>query len=194
MIKIIVGSNAHREEKIVTPDRTIRDILEEAQINYHVGTVCLNNDIIESHNMDTTIGDYSDGDDMLFLTVIENKCNAMRIVNAMGTYVVKMDFGPEEIAILEDNDEESLQLKKDKKVLFAVGVGETSEISRFGVVFSEVNDGKFTMSVDAESDEDFALRYGKTINMLRKMETQIQAAVDLVSDDAMELIERIEHI
>lgn len=194
MIKVIVGSNAHREEKIVTPDRTIRDILEEAQINYHVGTVCLNNDIIESRDMDATIGDYSDGDDMLFLTVIENKCNAMRIVNAMGTYVVKMDFGPEEIAILEDNDEESLQLKKDKKVLFAVGVGETPEISRFGVVFSEVNDGKFTMSVDAESDEDFALRYGKTINMLRKMETQIQAAVDLVSDDAMELIERIEHI
>lgn len=196
MVKIIVGNNTRREEYVFANTTTIRTILEEAQVNYHVGTTCLNNNMLDGSDLDLTLADFSIDDDcdLAFLTVIENKNNAVRVVDAMGSYVIQTEFGMDDIQTCESFNPSALVLRDGERILFAVAAGEEMELSRFGICFNRERDGKCCFDVDAEDDADFAARFGDVVVYLKKIEPQVAAAMEVIEESALDVMSMIEHI
>lgn len=72
MIKCIVGNNVKRETKIVNSSATLRQVLEEAGIDYTRGTVNLDGSTLMPGDLDKTFAQHG----------ITEKCYLLQVVKA----------------------------------------------------------------------------------------------------------------
>lgn len=72
MIKCIVGNNVKRETKIVNSSATLRQVLEEAGIDYTRGTVNLDGSTLGPGDLDKTFAQHG----------ITEKCYLLQVVKA----------------------------------------------------------------------------------------------------------------
>ena len=73
MVKVVVGNNVNRESVIVDSSTTLRAVLEEAQIDYTVGTMHLDGATLQPGDLDKTFGDFG----------ITEKCFLLNVVKAV---------------------------------------------------------------------------------------------------------------
>lgn len=72
MIKVTIGNNTGRTTVIVNPDTTLRQCLEDNEIDYSVGTMNLDGSSLRPGDLDKTFAEYG----------IEEKCYLMNVVKA----------------------------------------------------------------------------------------------------------------
>ena len=72
MIKVVVGNNVKRETKIVNSSATLRNVLEEAGIDYTRGTVNLDGSTLAPGDLDKTFAQFG----------ITEKCYLLQVVKA----------------------------------------------------------------------------------------------------------------
>lgn len=72
MIKVTVGNNVKRESVIVDADTTLRDVLEDAGIDYTRGTMHLDGSSLQAGDLDRTFEDFG----------ITEKCFLLNVVKA----------------------------------------------------------------------------------------------------------------
>lgn len=72
MVKVIVGNNVKRETAIVPPTSTLREVLEEHNIDYSTGTMHLDGSSLQPGDLDKTFEDLG----------ISEKCFLMNVVKA----------------------------------------------------------------------------------------------------------------
>ena len=58
IVNVKVGTNLNRSQVMVQSNKTIREILEENEINYATSTVFLDGTTLEAGGMDKTLDDY----------------------------------------------------------------------------------------------------------------------------------------
>lgn len=59
IVNVKIGTNLNRTTVSVTSDRTIRQLLEENNINYATTTVFLDGDTVRAGDMDKTLEDFN---------------------------------------------------------------------------------------------------------------------------------------
>lgn len=62
IVNVKIGTNLNRETISVTSDRTIRELLEQQNINYATTTVFLDGDTIRAGDMDKTLDEFNIAD------------------------------------------------------------------------------------------------------------------------------------
>lgn len=72
MIKVIVGTNTNKETLIVEASRTLRSVLEEAEVNYSGGTLNLDGAPVKIGDLDKTFTEIG----------ITEKCYLINIVKS----------------------------------------------------------------------------------------------------------------
>lgn len=194
MIKIKISENLERHEPILVPlNTTIRAALESSEVNYTNTTVELNHHPIAREDLDCTFAELGiEEEAVAFITCITKLNNAARMVKFNNTYVIQVDFGREDIAVLEEQFPDALTLMNDNFDLdFRVTYGDYPEVSKYGVCFATENtEHQCSIAVVCESDEEFVSKYGRIIQRLEKVE---EAATEkLLEIETPDIIGRIE--
>ena len=76
MIKVTVGTNTRRTSVIVEPNRTLRSVLEDQEIDYSTGTLHLDGSTITPGQLDKTFAELG----------ITEKCFLISVVKADGAF------------------------------------------------------------------------------------------------------------
>jgi len=69
MIKVTVGNNLERNDKIVNPNTTLRTVLNDANINYICGMMNLDGSPLDDEDLDRTFADFGITDRCFLLNV-----------------------------------------------------------------------------------------------------------------------------
>lgn len=187
MIKIIVKSNTTSKSIIADENRTLRSILEEAGVDYSVGTTSLDGVSLPAGGIDKTFADYG-VTEKCYLMNVAKMDNAAAIKIVGGVAVIESALKLEDIKKLAKYRPAALSLfegtGKDKEEVFAIGAGRGyGSISTFGASFGShtTTDGKATITIEIpEGTEDpkayIADKVGVAILNLNKVEAQFEAA------------------
>ena len=76
MIKVTVGTNTRRTSVIVAPNRTLRSVLEDQEIDYSTGTLHLDGSTVTPGQLDKTFAELG----------ITEKCFLISVVKADGAF------------------------------------------------------------------------------------------------------------
>jgi len=71
MIKVTVGNNLERKDEIVSPNTTLRTVLETANINYNYGIMNLDGSPLDDEDLDSTFADFGVTDRCFLLNVVK---------------------------------------------------------------------------------------------------------------------------
>lgn len=71
MIKVTVGNNVKRESMIVDAGRTLRDVLEEAGVDYTRGVMHLDGSSLNPGDLDKTFADFGIAEKCFLLNVVK---------------------------------------------------------------------------------------------------------------------------
>lgn len=71
MIKVVVGNNVSRETQIVDSTVTLRQVLEDANIDYTRGTMHLDGATLQPGDLDKTFADFGIADKCFLLNVVK---------------------------------------------------------------------------------------------------------------------------
>lgn len=187
MIKIIVKSNTTSKSIIADENRTLRSILEEAGVDYSVGTTSLDGVSLPAGGIDKTFADYG-VTEKCYLMNVAKMDNAAAIKIVGGVAVIESALKLEDIKKLAKYRPAALSLfegtGKDKEEVFQIGAGRGyGSISTFGASFGShtTTDGKATITIEIpEGTEDpkayIADKVGVAILNLNKVEAQFEAA------------------
>ena len=187
MIKIIVKSNTTSKSIIADENRTLRSILEEAGVDYSVGTTSLDGVSLPAGGIDKTFADYGVTEKCYLMNVAKvDNAAAIKIVG--GVAVIESALKLEDIKKLKKYRPNALSLfegsGKDKEEVFQIGAGRGyGSISTYGASFGShtTTDGKATITIEIpEGTEDpkayIADKVGVAILNLNKVEAQFEAA------------------
>ena len=72
MIKVIMGNNVKRKTEILDENTTLREALEDAEIDYTVGIMNLDGSTLEPGDLDCTFSDFG----------ITEKCYLLNVIKA----------------------------------------------------------------------------------------------------------------
>lgn len=187
MIKIIVKSNTTSKSIIADENRTLRSILEEAGVDYSVGTTSLDGVSLPAGGIDKTFADYG-VTEKCYLMNVAKMDNAAAIKIVGGVAVIESALKLEDIKKLAKYRPAALSLfegtGKDKEEVFQIGAGRGyGSISTYGASFGShtTTDGKATITIEIpEGTEDpkayIADKVGVAILNLNKVEAQFEAA------------------
>lgn len=76
MIKVTVGTNTRRTSVIVEPNKTLRSVLEDQEIDYSTGTLHLDGSTVTPGQLDKTFAELG----------ITEKCFLISVVKADGAF------------------------------------------------------------------------------------------------------------
>lgn len=71
MIKVTIGNNVKRKSEIVDENTTLREALEDAEIDYTAGIMNLDGSTINSGDLDRTFADFGITDKCYLLNVVK---------------------------------------------------------------------------------------------------------------------------
>mgnify|MGYP007113029326 CR=1 FL=1 len=71
MIQVTVGTNTKREKKIVEPHTTLREVLEESEVNYEVAQVHLDGCTLEPGDLDRSFSEIGITDTCYLIAVVK---------------------------------------------------------------------------------------------------------------------------
>lgn len=182
MKKICIHSNHNYKEVIVTDSKTVRQILDEAAINYANGLPRVDGLTLLAEDLDRPISQFSTNDEV-HIGISVKADNAAELVVAGNVGVLKSEVKLEDYVVVKKYEPDALVLVDDKgNEVFAVDVDDvpTGDANKYGVCFSSTptRDGyaqvSFMIDCDAESLEDVLEdEYGAAIANLETIEANI---------------------
>jgi len=200
MIKAIIGNNISRSQSIIDENTTLRDALEQANIDYAIGMTSLDGVTLKAGDLDKTFADFG----------IEDHCYLMNVVKADNAATIKVVGG---VAVVESGAELATIAKvakyrpkalslfkgtgKDKEEVFKVGIAKagTGSINQYGASYGTATnaDGKATITLMIPDGTTNAKAWvmekvGPAILNLNKVEAQFEGAIDEI-DAELEAIE-----
>lgn len=187
MIKVTIKKNTTAQSVIIDENTTLRQALENAGIDYSVGTTSLDGVTLPAGGIDKTFADYGITEKCYLMNVAKfDNAAAIKIVG--GVAVIESALKLEDIKKLAKYRPAALRLfegtGKDKEEVFVIGAGRGyGSISTYGASFGghTTTDGKATITIEIpEGTEDpkayIADKVGVAILNLNKVEAQFEAA------------------
>lgn len=203
MLNIIVGNNMGRQSMIIDENTTIRQALEQADIDYSRGMTSLDGVTLQPGQMDKTFVELGITEKCYLMNVVKAD-NAATIKVVGNVAVVESAATLETIAKLAKYRPAALSLfegsGKDKEEVFRVGVAPkgNGSIGTYGVSFGTGTnaDGKALVTFQLPDDIDDAVEYvtekvGTAILKLNKVEEQFAAASTEISEELAAIKENI---
>ena len=202
MIKVTVGNNMSRQSVIVDEEKTLREVLEENNVDYSHAAPSLDGSTLRPGDLDKTFAEMGITSACYLLTVVKAD-NAAAIAIMGGACVIKSAHSIAEIKKVQKYRPEALVLYKgegkDKEPVFAVGVGSgAGKINEFGATFGgqESSDGKATITImvpdGTKEPADWAQEYiGTAILKLNKVEEKFGEALNSIDTEVAAIRENI---
>lgn len=196
MIKVTLISNSGRTTVMASEDASVRDILEENDINYAVGVTAIDGCPLKTGEMDKTLSDMG-VNEKCFLSVVVKADNAANAMIAGGAVIVTSSLKRSDIELVKKFRKNALTLfegeGKDKEPVFCIDLTENSAgyINKNGVTFGPTTsaDGNATVTLVTDPDiedvaEFFADKYGSAMLQLQKLEETIPAQLEEIHNEA----------
>lgn len=137
MIKVTLITNAGKKNVIVPENKTLRQIYEENDVNYHATTNSVDSVPLQIGDLDKTLAQLGVGETCRMSSIVKMD-NAAKIVIAGNAAVVKSEVKLDDWKkCLKFDDELGLYDEQDEP-LFKVSVDECSpgSLTKYGAVFS----------------------------------------------------------
>lgn len=186
MINVTIGNNMKRTTMNISEETTLRQALEQADINYTVGMTSLDGATLQPGELDKSFAQMGITEKCYLLNVVKADC-AAAIKIAGKACVVESKYTVDDIALLEKFRPRALKLydAEKKEVLFAVGMNKqgNGSINGYGVSFAPGTSGaKATVTLMipenvADGKQWAADTIGVAILHLNKVENQIPDAL-----------------
>ena len=186
MIKITLVSNNPRVTDIVAETKTVRQILEDHNVQYANATVSMDGFTLKLGDLDKTLAQLGITEKTT-ISALANKDNAAQAVIVGSSCVVKSALTPEEIKQLKKLSPESLVMSDEEgEPVFAIDIDEETpgSINNVGACFGKATsvDGKATITtvLDPTSEDPIELVYknlGTALSYLNEMEEQLAEVI-----------------
>lgn len=69
MLKVTIGTNTSRKAVVVSPDKTLRDVLTENGVNLNVGKLMIDGGAINANQLDQTLAEIGVQDNAYIISV-----------------------------------------------------------------------------------------------------------------------------
>ncbi len=137
MLQAIIGNNMGRNIVIVSEDATLRQVLEENNIDYTVGMTSLDGATLRAGDLDKTFADFGITEKCYLLNVVKAD-NAAHVKVFGNACVVESDYSVEDLQKVAKFRPKKLSLfTDDKEEYFKVMVGKgLGGINKYGASFS----------------------------------------------------------
>ncbi len=207
LISVVIANNARRSTKVLDDSTTLRQALEEAQVDYSMSSPWLDGCALQPGDLDKSFADFGVTDHCQ-LTSIVKTTNAMTVKVVDNVCIFESGLTPDELRFLASQSPESLaqinHASDDVDVVeFIVGVSPSGEgsVSRFGVLYNELpgSNGKARVSVQVPSGledvKEYLLdTYGDQIRRLSAIEAGLPCALEQARSARAELAAKIQVI
>ncbi len=203
MIKVFVGNNIRRNAVIIDENTTLRATLEDAGVDYTVGTTSLDGSSLAPGDLDKTFADFGVTEKCYLLNVVkvDNAATAKILGSAC---VLTSTHSLETIKLVQKYRPNSLCLYdgegRDREEVFRVGITTKNNgtVNKFGVGFSDTPgaDQKATVTMmipdgtpdpKAWAEENL----GGAILMLTKVESQITSVLEEINQEKAKVSQAI---
>jgi len=71
MIKVLIGTNTNRKNVVVDPNRTLKSVLEEHNIDYSTGGIHLDGAAVGGEDLNKTFTDHGITEDCILISVVK---------------------------------------------------------------------------------------------------------------------------
>ena len=204
MIKVVTGNNVKRESVIVDGSTTLRQVLEDAGIDYTRGTMHIDGVSLQAGDLDKSFDDFGITEKCFLLNVVKAD-NAASITVVGDAVVIKSAMTLEELEMVQAYRPEVLTLyggEDEKEPIFKVSVGCKGDINTYGATFaSETHDEERKATItkllpcngcsDCDIKETVAETIGVSILNLKKVEEKIPAALREIAAEKAEIMANI---
>lgn len=190
MINVTIITNAGQSKVMVSEDATIREILEENNVNYATGVTSIDGCPLHSGDMDKTFADMG-VEARCYLSCVVKADSAATAVIAGSSCVITSTMKLEDLKTIKALRPKALVMYegegKDKEPVFAIGVTERSagSINENGATFGPVvsKDGYATITMNFGPDvEDPAKKveetYGLGLLRLNQLEKTFESVLE----------------
>ena len=186
MIKVTVGNNVSRSNVIVDENTTLKEVLEQAGVDYTRGSITLDGATVMAGGLNKTFAEYGVQESCYLLNVAKAD-NAGKVTVAGDAIVITSTLPLEDIKTVAKYRPKELTLyggEDGKEPLFAIGVGFES-INQFGINFStaartEGKEAQITVSLprDTKEPKDYISdTYGAALIALGKLEEKLPGVI-----------------
>lgn len=187
MINVTLITNGSRDNVLVSENKTLREVLEENDINYAVGQTAIDGCPINAGDMDSSFADLG-VTEKCYLSVVVKAMNAATMTAVGGAVVLTSEATLEDIKLIQKYEPKKLCLyDEDGNAIFAVATTEDSAgtINKYGVEFGPRTnaEGKAMVTLVIGPDvEDVAAaleeKYGRALLKLEQLEQTFAEVID----------------
>lgn len=196
---IVTSTTAGRKTAIVPDTQTIREALENAEVNYAASVTYLDGVALPAGGLDKTFADYGITEKCTLTNAVKadnaadvKLVGSVAVITSVATYdelqkLAKM--APEALTVVDEDDDP----------VFVVGTAKTAagcfdnNAAFFGTAKSV--DGKATITVnmpEGQGKEWFADKYAGALKNLKIIENGLAEAVERVNSEFNEILESIQ--
>ena len=199
MIRVTIGNNVRRNNITIDENTTLRQALEQAEIDYSVGMTSLDGTTLQAGDLDKTFAQFGIAEKCFLLNVVKAD-NAAKIKIVGNVAVVESDAKLNTIKKLAKYRPDGLVLYegtgKDKEEVYAVGAAPqgNGSINRYGASFGTATtvDGKALITIaipegTADPKKWAVENIGTAILNLNKVEAQFAAKVEEVDTELADI-------
>lgn len=182
MVKITLITNNPKETEIVPETTTVREFLENHDVNYGLASTSIDGVPLQTGEMDKSFMELGI-EDRAIVTCLPNKDNGAQAIVVGSSCVVKSTLTPADIKRIKKFHPEALIMDdEDGEPVFAIDIDENmpGSINNNGACFGSATstDGKATITVvldpAAENTEELVYnRLGRALMYLKEMEEHI---------------------
>ena len=199
MKRITILNNSGRQTVIVPENKTVRQILEENNVNYSVGVTGINGITLADAQLDGGIGDFVDGDSA-FLTVVVKAQNAADVSVLGNAAIVESDILLDDLKLIKKYRPDALVLKdEDGAPYFMVGIADdpAGEADKFGFIASPTatNEGYAQVTLMVDIDDNIIDRLedelGACLINLDEIEKAVPGLIDEIKAEREAVRSRI---
>ena len=201
MIKVYVGNNLNRKAVNVSNDSTLRQVLEENNIDHGVGMTSLDGATLQPGDLDKTFTQMGVTGETCYLLNTAKAVNAAGIKVLAQTAVVASDFTREQIAEVKKYRPKAMAIidPETKEEVFTVCLTSgDGMINGIGAEFGsgKTADGKACISLripDGKDAKEFIEeKVGVAILNLQKVEAQWTGALQEIAEEKAAILDQIE--
>ena len=192
MIKVTIVSNNPRITDIVAETKTVRQVLEDHDVNYTNASVSMDGFTLQLGDLDKTLAQHG-VTEKTTISALANKDNAAQAIIVGSSCVIKSTLTPDEIKQLKKLHPETLVMTdEDGEPVFAIDIDEETpgSINKVGACFGNATsaDGKATITtvLDPTAENPVDLVYeklGTALSYLSEMEEQIAEVVPTLAEE-----------
>lgn len=201
MIKVTVGNNVSRQNIIIDENTTLKEVLEQAGVDYTRGSITLDGATVMAGGLNKTFAEYGVTESCYLLNVAKAD-NAAKVVVVGNAMVITSTLPLEAIKTVAKYRPNELVLfggEDGKEAVFAIGVG-TESIGKYGIGFeaaarTEGKEAQITICLpDGIEDvkEYISDTYGTALVSLEKLEEKLPGIIEEINAEKARIQENIE--